>query len=131
MTNIDLDRPNPVASADRPASTGAGWTRAGLVGGVAGLAALMVSSSLVPKAAMNDNTKLVAQITDKRAIVWISQVLFVVAAAGLVIFAAGLRRHLRHREPIDSLLPTIAYTGAVMTAAAALIGGGTSTELFW
>ena len=131
---IDLD-PRLTTSHDQAAPTRhsrQGWTRAGLLGGVAGLAALLVSSSLSSDTTLaTDNTKLVPTLAGKGPTIWISQVLFVAAAAGLVIFAAGLRRRLREHEPVGSLVPTIASTGLLLTAAATLIGGGLCTELYW
>jgi hypothetical protein len=89
MTSIDLDRTRTPRMSGSGLPAARGWARAGIAGGLSGLAALIVSSSLVPNNAMNDNTRLVQQITDKRPVVRASQVLFAIAGTGLAIFRCG------------------------------------------
>ena len=51
------------------------------------------------------------------------------AAVLLLVFAAGLRRRLRAQAPAGSLLPDVAAGGLLLTAVAALMGAGFTTEI--
>ena len=51
-----------------------------------------------------------------------------VSCALLVLFAAGLHRHLRRRTPPDSVVPGVAAIGLVPGGVAQLIGAGLTTE---
>jgi hypothetical protein len=84
-----------------------------------------------PDSAMADNAVMVSHLDGVAWVVWVTQALTVLAAGLLVVFAAGLRRRLAEQEPVGSLLPGVAMTGVVLTAAMCLVGGGISTELFW
>jgi len=127
--------PPTIRSVDPAATTGGpGWAWSGLAAGVLGLVTFVVAPMLVEnwtEELMADNTLLAEAIADSEAIVWATQVLTSVTALLLVIFGAGLRRRLAAQEPVGSLLPTVAFSGALLTAAMCLVGGGISTELFW
>jgi hypothetical protein len=128
---------NPVATATTtarpPATAGKGWARAGALAGLAATVAFLVSSGIAPQdeALFADNALLAEKIIDQDAIVWMFQVLTVVAAGGIAVFAAGLRRKLAAQAPAESLLPAVAAAGLASVAAMLLVGGGISTELFW
>jgi hypothetical protein len=108
------------------------WAWAGVWGGVAGLVAFLASGSLVvDEDLLADNAAVLAEIADRGAFVWLNQVTMSVAALGLVIFGAGLRRRLDEQEPVGSLAGACALIGTSAAAVMALVGGGIGTELFW
>ena len=121
------------AAAPRPASPRRAWARAGVLAGLAGLAGFFASGALtdVPESALADSAEYLPLIADKGASVWLFQVLMSVAALGLAVFGAGLRRRLDEQEPVGSLVPTLALVGLLLAAGLCLVGGGISTELFW
>lgn len=121
------------AAAPRPASPRRAWARAGVLAGVAGLAAFVASGALtdVPESALADNAVYVPLIADEGASVWAFQVLMSVSALGLAVFGAGLRRRLDEQEPVGSLVPSLALGGLLLAAGLCLVGGGIATELFW
>ena len=51
-----------------------------------------------------------------------------VSCALLVVFAAGLHRHLQRRTHSDSIVPGVAAIGLVMVCVAQLLGAGLTTE---
>ncbi len=109
------------------------WAWSGVGAGVCGLALFMVSPTIAsyPDSAMADNDVLVTYLTDAAPIVWATQVLTVLAAVLLVVFAAGLSRRLTEQEPMGSLIPQVASSGVLLTAGLSLVGGGICTEFFW
>ncbi|GEL16485.1 hypothetical protein [Pseudonocardia asaccharolytica] len=78
-----------------------------------------------------DNGALAAAVAERATLVWVQQAVCAVVAACLVVFAAGLRRHLATQEPAGGLVSQIAASGIVLTAVALLVGSGISTELYW
>jgi hypothetical protein len=100
---------------------------------MAGLAGFFASGAIsdVPESALADSAEYVPLIADKGNSVWLFQVLMSVAALGLAVFGAGLRRRLDEQEPVGSLAPTLALVGLLLAAGLCLVGGGISTELFW
>ena len=109
------------------------WAWSGVGAGVCGLVVFLVSPMIAdhPDSAMADNDVLVTYLTDAAPIVWATQVLTVLAAVLLVVFAAGLSRRLAEQEPMGSLVPQVASAGVLLTAGLSLVGGGICTELFW
>jgi hypothetical protein len=116
---------------DAPRRTG--WAWAGVGAGLCGVATFLLAPAIadVPDAIYADNALLAAELDGGAPIVWAAQVLTTTAAVLLVVFGAGLRRRLAEHEPVGSLLPTVAFSGLLLTAALNLVGGGISTELFW
>ena len=109
------------------------WAWSGVGAGVCGLAVFAVTPMIAdyPDSAMADNEVMVTYLTDSAGVVWVTQVLTVLAAALLVVFAAGLARRLNEQEPMGSLIPHVASAGVLLTAGLSLVGGGICTELFW
>ncbi len=109
------------------------WAWSGVGAGVCGLAVFMLTPLIAdyPDSAMADNEVFVTYLTDAAPIVWATQVLTVLAAVLLVVFAAGLARRLSEQEPMGSLIPQVASAGVLLTAGLSLVGGGICTELFW
>ncbi len=112
---------------------GAAWGWAGVAGGLVGLVGLLGTADLydVGTGAVADNTALAAAVADRAALVWVQQAVCATVAACLLVFAAGLRRHLAARTPAGSLLPAVAAGGVLLTAAAVVVGGGLATEMYW
>ncbi|MEV8517289.1 hypothetical protein [Dactylosporangium sp. NPDC051484] len=113
--------------------TGRAWAFSGALGGLAGLAGLIIGSNLTTSVGdkIQDNTLVVAEIAGRRDYVWLTQVVCAIAACCLIVFAAGLRRHLAAQEPAGSLVPGVAAGGLGLVAVALLVGGGICTELYW
>ncbi|MER7279339.1 hypothetical protein ABT369_33355 [Dactylosporangium sp. NPDC000244] len=110
-----------------------GWAAAGALGGLVGFAGLFAGSNLTANVGdgIRDNALVVEAISGQRTYVWSTQVVCFVAAALLVVFAAGLRRHLGAQEPAGSLVPGVAAAGVGIVAVLLLVGGGICTELYW
>lgn len=131
MTTTEPDTATTPRTAPPPRTTG--WAWAGATGGLVGIAGLMVTGNLYDAStgAVADNAVLAAAVADNAGLVWAQQVVTALVAGCLVVFAAGLRRHLARQEPAGSLVPAVAAAGVALTAAAVLVGGGISTEMFW
>ncbi|WP_238015852.1 hypothetical protein KZZ52_28450 [Dactylosporangium sp. AC04546] len=109
------------------------WALCGALGGLIGLVGLLVGADLTGGVGdgIKDSALVVAEIAGKRNYVWLYQVVSAASAGLIVVFAAGLRRHLAAQEPAGSLVPGVAGTGLGLVAAVLLVGGGMSTELYW
>jgi hypothetical protein len=115
------------------APTRRGWAVAGLVGAAVGVVGLFFTSGLTIPGYdhQGDNEAFAAAIAGRAWYAWGAQVVTVVAAACLAVFAAGLRRSLAAQEPAGSLVPGLAAAGVWLTVGMLLVGGGISTELYW
>ncbi|MEV6930216.1 hypothetical protein AB0M46_37830 [Dactylosporangium sp. NPDC051485] len=109
------------------------WAFAGALGGLAGLVGLFICSNLTAQVGdgIKDNALVVAAVSGQRGYVWATQAICFAVAALLVVFAAGLRRHLAAQEPAGGLVPAVAAGGVGLVAVLLLVGGGISTELYW
>lgn len=108
------------------------WALVGAATGLLSAIALFGVSILpIDDADLADNAQVLSKVADVEVRIWIFQTSSVLIALGLVVFGAGLHRLLRRGVPADSLLPTVAFSGTVLTATMVLVGGGISTELFW
>ncbi len=129
--------PSPAvpAAAPGPAAppAGRGWAVSGVIGGLTGLVGLFgVAQLTAPGREFNgDNAAFVAAIADRAAYVWAFQVVCVLAAGCIAVFAAGLRRHLIAQEPATSLVPSLAVAGLGLVVVMLTVGGGIATELYW
>jgi hypothetical protein len=110
-----------------------GWALTGAAGGLVGLLGIVIGSGLTGEVGkdIKDNTQMVAAIVAHRDLVWLYQSTCAIAAVCLIVFAAGLHRHLAVQEPAGSLVPTVAAAGIGLVAVATLVGAGTCTELYW
>lgn len=126
--------PRPTtASAGEEVPRPAGWAWAGAAGGLAGAAGLLVTGNLYDPAsgAVADNDALADAVSGNAPLVWAQQVVTALVAGCLLVFAAGLHRHLARQEPAGSLVPGVAAAGVALTAVALFVGGGLSTEMYW
>lgn len=114
-------------------TTHRGWAVAGAIGGAVGFAGLLFTSgvTLPGQDHLGDNAAFAAAVADRAWYVWAAQVVCMVTAACLAVFAAGLRRHLSSQEPAHSLVPALAMGGLALTVVMLTVGGGISTELYW
>ena len=127
------DTRQPTTATPAPVPTRRGWAAAGLVGAVVGVVGLFFTSGLTIPGYdhQGDNEAFAAAIAGRSWYVWAAQVVTVVAAACLAVFAAGLRRSLAAQEPAGSLVPRLAAAGVWLTVGMLVVGGGISTELYW
>jgi hypothetical protein len=125
-----------VAPTARPATAAPvrrGWAVAGLVGAAVGVVGLFFTSGLTIPGYdhQGDNEAFAAAIADRAWYAWAAQVVTVLTAACLAVFAAGLRRSLAAQEPAGSLVPQLAAAGVWLTVGMLIVGGGISTEIYW
>lgn len=130
--------PSTASGPHRDASTGAptrppgrGWVLAGLGAGLAGIASVVVSGMVdaVYDPANEGDAEAITEATSEL----VPQILTfhtatMVSCALLVVFAAGLHRHLQKRTHPDSIVPGVAAIGLVMVCVAQLMGAGLTTE---
>jgi hypothetical protein len=137
-TTVTTTNPVRTDRADAPHSPGAapdrrtsrGWAFAGLGAGVAGIATIVLSSSIdvVYRSEFETSTDGVgAALADKAALMFAFHTVVVLGAVLMVVFAAGLYRRL-HAAMSDSLVPAIAASGLVGTAVVSILGSGLDTE---
>ncbi|WP_408896492.1 hypothetical protein ACJ5H2_16385 [Nocardioides sp. R1-1] len=110
------------------------WALAGVGAGLAGLG-VVVSSSLVD-AVYDERIQGDAAAISERLGEQVPQMLAfhlsaMVGAVLLVVFAAGLFRRLRATTPADSVLPLVAFSGALITAIVLILGAGLDTEFIF
>ncbi|WP_181782524.1 hypothetical protein [Pseudonocardia pini] len=129
-TPLRADEP-PTTAIPRTRPTA--WAWCGVAAGVLGLAGLMATANLYDPAAglLADNERLLAAVRGSTLLVLVHQVVCAVVAGLLVVFGAGLVRHLRGVLPPVSLLPAVAGAGVGLTAVALLVGAGFDTDLWW
>jgi hypothetical protein len=128
---------NPVRSdvtqQPEPSSAGAsrGWAVAGIGAGAAGIATIVLSSSVdvVYRSEFEDTTTgVAAALQDKAPFMFAFHSVTALGAVLMVVFAAGLYRRLRAGMP-DSIVPVLAASGLVGTAVVSVLGSGLDTEL--
>ncbi|GIM65321.1 hypothetical protein Pve01_85730 [Planomonospora venezuelensis] len=130
--------PSTASGPHRDAGTGAptrppgrAWVLAGLGAGLAGIASVL-ASGMVDAVYDPANGGDAEAITDATAEL-VPQILAfhtatMLSCALLVVFAAGLHRHLQRRTHPDSIVPGVAAIGLVMVCVAQLLGAGLTTE---
>jgi len=108
------------------------WAACGIAAGVLGLAQFVLTGAVtVDNEALADNEIIAELLTDKAPFVWLFQVVTVLTAVLITVFAAGLFRRLSQQGPADSLTPMLAVGGLFLVAAMQLVGSGICTEMFW
>ncbi|MEV1290813.1 hypothetical protein [Pseudonocardia sp. NPDC049635] len=126
-----LPRTAPTRLAAGPPGTG--WAWSGTVAGATGLLGLLGTAGIYTQDAWDagDNSRMAASVAEHSTLVWAHQALSGLVVTLLVVFAAGLYRHLARREPPGSLVPAVAAAGVGLTAVAVFLGAGLDTELWW
>jgi hypothetical protein len=108
------------------------WAVCGILAGVLGLAQFALTGPLaVDTDALADNQLVAELLTDAAPWVWLYQVVGVLTALFVAVFAAGLFRKLSQQGPADSLIPMLAVGGLLLVSAMSLVGSGICTEMFW
>jgi hypothetical protein len=123
----------PVADESRPRAVRAprGWALAGLGAGVAGVATVILTSSINTVYLPKYEGTITGVGTDLKSHVGAMFAFHTVAVVGALltmVFAAGLHRRLRARLR-DSLLPQLALIGLSGTAVVSILGAGLDTEV--
>jgi len=112
---------------------GTGWAWCGAAAGLAGAAGLLGTAGIYTQDAWDagDSSRMAASVAEHSSIVWAHQALSALVVTLLMVFAAGLYRHLALREPPGGLVPAVAAGGVALTAVAVFLGAGLDTELWW
>lgn len=76
-----------------------------------------------------DARRIMSVLAQHGAALTVFHVVMSAAALLLVVYGAGVARRLRSRVPADSMLPTVAVAGTVITSAVLLVGTGLDTEV--
>lgn len=135
-TALDHTDTDPRRADDQPQATSrpTRWALAGLVAGVAGVG-MMVTSGMV-NAVYDEKYAGDAEAISERLGDLVPQMLAfhlfaMTSAVLLVVFAAGLFRRLRATAGADSVLPLVAFSGALVTAVMLVVGTGLDTEFLF
>ncbi|HSE08263.1 MAG TPA: hypothetical protein VLB29_06325 [Nocardioidaceae bacterium] len=129
----------PAASATThhqpsPAAQGRGWVFAGIGAGIAGIAAILGSSfanAVYDPDLAGDAAGITEKMSEQIAPLLVFHVGAVTSGLLLVVFGAGLRRHLARRLPEGSLAPQVAAVGLVLVSVALLVGSALNTEFIF
>lgn len=108
-----------------------GWAYAGVGAGLAGITAVagsMMAGAVYDQDLAGDAEGLTALIAEQVPQILVLHVGAMVSALLLLVFAAGLRRHLAGLTPQGSLLPSVASSGLHLVAVALLMGSALTTE---
>lgn len=110
---------------------GRGWVLAGLGAGLAGIASVVVSGlvdAVYDPATSGDAEAIAEAMSEQVPQVLAFHTATMVSCALLVLFAAGLHRHLQRRTHPESIVPGVASIGLVLVCVAQLMGAGLTTE---
>lgn len=131
-TSETLTTPRPATQAR--AGRGNGWVHAGVGAGLAGIATVVASSmanAVYDPDLAGDAAGLTEKLAEQTGALLLFHVAAMAAALLVVVFAAGLRRHLAQRMPEGSLSPQVAGTGLLLVAVALLMGSALNTEFIF
>lgn len=110
------------------------WVLAGVgaaVASIAGIAATMMSGAVYEPEIAGDSLGITERLAEQTVPIVMFHVCAAVAALLLVVFAAGLRRFLWERTPVDHLAPQVASTGLLLTSVVLLMGTALNTEFIF
>jgi len=125
---VRSDVQDPAPSLRRQPSRS--WAFAGIGSAVAGLATIVLSSSVdvVYREQFAGSTDGIASaLVEKAPAMFALHSVTVLGAVLMIVFAAGLHRRLRDAMP-DSLVPLVATAGLVGTAVVSILGSALDTE---
>ncbi|MCX5042122.1 hypothetical protein OG921_02800 [Aldersonia sp. NBC_00410] len=108
------------------------WAIAGALAGLLGVIGIQVSGTIdaaYDTDRAGDATAIMSALAEQRTALIVEHVLLSLSALLLLVFAAGLYRHLVDRLPDGSMLPALAAFGMVATTAVVLVGTGLTTEI--
>ncbi len=110
---------------------GRGWAWSGVGAGVAGIVTVVASSfagAVYEDGIAGDAVAITARMAEQTAQILVFHTAAMVSALLLLVFAAGLRRHLADVTPEGSLLPQVAGAGLMLVSVALLMGSALTTE---
>jgi hypothetical protein len=110
------------------------WPLAGFGAALCGVGMIVASGGFgmsEDERLLSDAERLAGVMSEQRHLLLPFLAVTTLGAMLLVVFAAGLRRHLAAQEPASSIVPDVAAGGLVLVAVMMLVGGGISTELWW
>jgi len=113
---------------------GRGWVYAGVGAGIAGITAIVgssMSNAVYDSDLAGDAAGITEKMSEQVAQLLVFHVGAMVAALLLVVFGAGLRRHLARRLPDGALAPQVAATGLTLVSVALLVGTALNTEFIF
>lgn len=108
------------------------WALIGAAAGLFGIVGIQASlqiDAVYAEEYTGDAQKITDRLGDLVPQLLVLHFAMVLAAVSLVVLAAGIKRRLRAQAPADSLLPEVAAGGLVLTAVAAMLGVGFTTEI--
>lgn len=125
-----------VATSHPPSRSaeGRGWVYAGIGAGFAGITAIVgssMSNAVYDPDLAGDAAGITEKMGEQTTALLVFHVGAMVAALLLVVFGAGLRRHLARRLPDGALAPQIAATGLMLVSVALLMGSALNTEFIF
>jgi hypothetical protein len=129
-TTTAPEAPEPTFEAPRRR----GWVVAGIgaaVASIAGIASSMMSGAVYEPSLAGDAAGIVEKMSEQVVPMVVFHVASAIAALLLVVFAAGLRRFLIERTPLDHLAPQVASTGLLLVSVALLMGTALNTEFIF
>jgi hypothetical protein len=115
-----------------PPTASRAWAYVGAAAGLAGIVGIQASlqiDAVYNEKYAGDADKITDRLGDYVPQLLTLHFAMTGAAVLLLVFAAGLRRRLRAQAPAGSLLPDVAAGGLLLTAVAALMGAGFTTEI--
>jgi hypothetical protein len=127
--NVPEGVQNEVPAAVR---RGRWWAYVGILAGAAGILGIQASMSIdavYAESSAGDAVAIMNHLAGQRTSILVMHVSIMATALLLLVFAAGLAQRLRAALPTDSILPSVAAFGLVLTSAACLLGTGLTTEL--
>jgi hypothetical protein len=131
VTGSGLPDVNGTAAGNPTGSRSRGWALAGLGAGLAGVATVILTSSIstvYDSKFEGDITGVGAGLADHYPAMFAFHTVAVVGALLSIVFAVGLQRRLRQRLQ-DSVLPMLAFAGLTGTAVVSILGSGMDTEV--
>ncbi len=126
--------PAAVTTPTLPSSRPRGWAAAGVAAGVLGIAGIQLSSLVTPvydPATAGDASAITEAMGDLVPVLLGFHLTTMLLVALLPVVAAGVHRRLRASLPADSLLPSVAASGLLLVAVAALMGTALDTEFIF
>ena len=136
MTSTSETLTSQATTASRPqgAASSTGWVYAGVGAGLAGIVTVVGSSmanAIYDPDLAGDAVGLTEKLGERTGPLLLFHTAAMLAALLVVVFAAGLRRHLAQRMPEGSLTPQVAGTGLVLVAVTLLMGSALDTEFIF
>lgn len=110
------------------------WVLAGVGAGVASIvsiAASMMSGAVYEVELAGDALGITERLAEQTVPILVFHTSAAAAALLLVVFAAGLRRFLWERTPIDHLAPQVASSGLLLVSVVLLMGTALNTEFIF